>query len=83
MKTMEGYIAEIRLFAGMFAPLNWAFCEGQMLSIDQHQSLFSLIGTTYGGDGRTNFNLPDLKGKEPQEGMHYIICMAGIYPSRN
>jgi len=62
---MEGYIAEIRLFAGNFEPRNWAFCQGQLLPIVQFQALFSLIGTLYGGDGRTSFALPDLRGRVP------------------
>ncbi len=58
-------IGEIRIFAGNFAPRDWAFCEGQLLSIAQYQSLFSLLGTMYGGDGRTSFGLPDLRGRVP------------------
>ena len=60
---MEGYIAEIRMFAGNFAPRNWAFCQGQLLSIAQNTALFSLIGTIYGGNGQTTFALPDLRGR--------------------
>jgi microcystin-dependent protein len=60
---MEGYIAEIRLFGGNFAPRNWAFCAGQILSIAQNTALFSLLGTTYGGNGQTTFALPDLRGR--------------------
>ncbi|MEO0469049.1 MAG: tail fiber protein [Bacteroidota bacterium] len=62
---MEPYLAEIRLFAGNFAPRNWAFCEGQILPINSYQSLYSLLGTTYGGDGRTSFALPDFRGRVP------------------
>jgi len=62
---MEGTMAEVRLFAGNFAPRSWAFCNGQLLSISQNQALFSLLGTTYGGDGRTTFALPDLRGRIP------------------
>lgn len=62
---MEGYIAEVRLFAGNFAPRNWAFCQGQILSISQNTALFSLLGTTYGGNGQTTFALPDLRGRVP------------------
>ena len=62
---MEGYIAEIRLFAGNFAPRGWAFCQGQILSIAQNTALFSLLGTTYGGNGQTTFALPDLRGRVP------------------
>ena len=60
---MEGYIAEIRLFAGNFAPRNWAFCQGQILAISQNTALFSLLGTTYGGNGQTTFALPDFRGR--------------------
>ncbi|HTH51627.1 MAG TPA: tail fiber protein [Pyrinomonadaceae bacterium] len=60
---MEGTIAEIRLFAGNFAPRNWAFCQGQILSISQNTALFSLLGTTYGGNGQTTFALPDFRGR--------------------
>lgn len=60
---MEGYIAEIRLFAGNFAPRNWAFCQGQIMAISQNTALFSLLGTTYGGNGQTTFALPDLRGR--------------------
>lgn len=58
-------IAEIRMFAGNFAPRNWAFCQGQILSIAQNTALFSLLGTTYGGNGQTTFALPDLRGRTP------------------
>src|SRR3954454_18083876 len=61
----DQYIGEIRAFAFNFAPLGWAFCEGQLLPINQNQALFSLLGTTYGGDGRTTFALPDLRGRVP------------------
>ena len=62
---MEGTLGEIRLFAPNFAPENWAYCEGQQLQISQNQSLFSILGTTYGGDGRVTFGLPDLRGRAP------------------
>lgn len=62
---MEPFIAEVRIFAGNFAPRGWAFCDGQLLPISQNTALFSLIGTTYGGDGRTSFGLPDLRGRAP------------------
>ena len=58
-------IGEIRIFAGNFAPKNWAFCNGQMLSIAQNQALYSILGTTYGGDGTFTFALPDLRGRVP------------------
>jgi len=61
----EPFIAEIRIFAGNFAPRGWAFCSGQLLPISQNTALFSLIGTTYGGDGRTTTALPNLQGRAP------------------
>lgn len=61
----EPFVAEIRIFAGNFAPLGWAFCDGQLLPISQNTALFSLIGTTYGGDGRTTTALPNLQGRAP------------------
>lgn len=62
---MEQTIGEITLFAGNFAPRGWAFCDGQLLAISQHDALFSILGTTYGGDGRTTFALPDFRGRAP------------------
>ncbi|MDO3679362.1 phage tail protein [Paenibacillus ehimensis] len=59
----DPFLGEIRLFAFNFAPVGWAFCDGQLLSINQNQPLFSLLGTTYGGNGTTNFALPDLRGR--------------------
>lgn len=61
----EPFIAEVRLFAGNFAPRNWAFCSGQLMPIRQNTSLFALIGTIYGGDGITTMQLPDLQGRAP------------------
>ncbi len=61
----EPFIAEIRIFAGNFAPRGWAFCDGQLLPVAQNTALFSLIGTTYGGDGRTTTALPNLQGRAP------------------
>lgn len=60
---MEGTIGEIRMFAGNFAPRNWAFCQSQILSIAQNTALFSILGTTYGGNGQTTFGLPDFRGR--------------------
>ncbi len=62
---MEPFLAQVLLFAGNFAPRGWALCEGQLLPINQNQALFSLLGTTYGGDGRTTFGLPDLRSRAP------------------
>jgi microcystin-dependent protein len=61
----EGYIGEIRLFAGTYAPINWLVCDGSVLSISQYDALYSLIGTAYGGNGTTTFALPDLRGRLP------------------
>lgn len=61
----EPFLAEIRIVGFNFAPKSWAFCDGQILPIAQNQSLYSLLGTTYGGDGRTSFALPDLRGRTP------------------
>jgi microcystin-dependent protein len=61
----EPFIGQITLFAGNFAPRGWAFCNGQLLSIQQNTALFSLLGTTYGGNGQTTFALPDLRGRAP------------------
>ena len=61
----QPYVGEIRMFAGNFAPSGWAFCEGQPLAISENETLFQLIGTTYGGDGQENFNLPNLKARIP------------------
>lgn len=112
----EGFIGEVRMFAGDFAPKTWAFCEGQLLPIVQHQALFSILGTMYGGNGKTTFALPNLKGRTPvhasemnpqgsagggtpvaraqgeEQGttrtvpyqeIRYIICLQGLFPSRN
>ncbi len=62
---MEGTIGEIRMFAGTFAPRNWAFCQGQLMAISQNTALFSILGTTYGGNGQTTFGLPDLRSRIP------------------
>lgn len=59
------YVGEIRIFAGNFAPVGWMFCQGQTLSIADNETLFNLIGTTYGGDGQSTFNLPDLRSRIP------------------
>jgi microcystin-dependent protein len=61
----DPYIGEIRMFAGNFAPAGWMFCDGSALPISENETLFQLIGTTYGGDGQETFNLPDLRGRAP------------------
>ena len=60
---MEGYIGEVKYFAGTYPPRYWAFCEGQLLQIAEYAALYSVIGTQYGGDGISNFKLPDLRGR--------------------
>jgi microcystin-dependent protein len=70
----QPFIGEIRMFGGNFAPVNWAFCNGQTLAIAQYDALFALIGTTYGGDGQSTFNLPDLRGRVPiHQGSGFVI----------
>lgn len=61
----EPFVGEIRMFAGNFAPRGWAFCDGQLLAVSQNDALFSLFGTIYGGDGRTTFGLPEMRGRIP------------------
>ena len=61
----NSFIGEIRMFAGNFAPVGWAFCDGSLMAISQNDALFTLIGTTYGGDGQSTFGLPDLRGRVP------------------
>jgi microcystin-dependent protein len=61
----QPYVGEIRMFGGNFAPAGWMFCEGQLLPISENETLFQLIGTTYGGDGESTFALPDLRGRIP------------------
>ena len=78
----QTYIGTIVLVAFNYAPVNWAFCNGQLLPINQNMALFSLLGTTYGGDGQTNFALPNLNASGLQSGLNYMICMNGVYPSR-
>lgn len=62
---MDPYIGDVRLFAGNFAPVGWVLCNGALLSISENDALFALIGTTFGGDGITNFGVPDLRGRVP------------------
>ena len=72
-------LGETWLFAGINAPRSTAFAHGQLLAISQNNALFSILGTIYGGDGRTTFGLPDLRGLEP-EGVNYVICLFGLFP---
>lgn len=80
---MDPYIGEIRIFAGTFAPIGWASCNGALLPISEYQTLFTLIGTTYGGDGVTTFAVPDLRGRSiisqgrSQAGTTYVLGQMG------
>lgn len=77
---MEELIGVIKLFSGNFTPQGFMECNGQLLNLQQNVALFSIIGTTYGGNGQTDFALPKLT--PPDEKMRYIICVEGIYPNR-
>ena len=74
----QPYVGEIRLFAGNFAPAGWMFCEGQLMPISENETLFQLIGTTYGGDGQSTFALPDLRGRIPiHQGNGFALAESG------
>lgn len=74
----QPYVGEIRMFGGNFAPAGWMFCEGQLLPISGNDTLFQLIGTTYGGDGQSTFGLPDLRGRLPiHMGNGFILAQTG------
>jgi microcystin-dependent protein len=74
----QPYVGEIRMFGGNFAPAGWMFCEGQLLPISENETLFQLIGTTYGGDGESTFALPDLRGRIPiHQGNNFILAETG------
>jgi microcystin-dependent protein len=74
----QPYVGEIRMFAGNFAPAGWMFCEGQLLPISENETLFQLIGTTYGGDGQSTFALPDLRGRLPlHQGNGFTLAETG------
>src|SRR5262249_31438774 len=74
----QPYVGEIRMFAGNFAPAGWMFCEGQLLPISEYETLFNLIGTTYGGDGQSTFALPDLRGRIPiHQGNGFTLAETG------
>lgn len=74
----QPYVGEIRMFAGNFAPAGWMFCDGQLLPISENETLFQLIGTTYGGDGQETFALPDLRGRLPiHQGNGFILAETG------
>ena len=80
---MEHYIGEIKLFSFNFVPSGWILCEGQILTVDQNPALFSILGATYGGDGRNTFAVPKLRGKGPTPYTHCCIALPGALPSRD
>ena len=82
---MEPFLGEIRLFPYNFVPTGWAACNGSLLPINQNQALFALLGTTFGGNGQTDFALPDLRSKVPLPPGQGTYCIAtqGVFPSRN
>ena len=74
----QPYVGEIRMFGGNFAPAGWMFCEGQLLPISENETLFNLIGTTYGGDGQSTFALPDMRGRLPiHQGNGFVLAETG------
>jgi microcystin-dependent protein len=78
---MDAILGMVYLFAGNFAPEGYAMCDGQLLDIQQNTALFSILGTMYGGDGRTNFALPKIAA--PTAEMHYVIATRGVFPARS
>ena len=80
---MEPLLGSILLVPYNFTPTGWLACNGQLLQINQYQALFALLGTTYGGDGRATFALPNLDASSLQQGLQYIIAIQGVFPSRN
>jgi microcystin-dependent protein len=80
---MEPFFGQIQAFGFNYAPVGWAACEGQIMSIQQNTALFSLLGTTYGGDGHTTFALPDFRAASARDNVHYCIATNGVYPPRD
>lgn len=86
--STDPFLGEVHLMAFDFPPRSWALCRGQILNINQNSALYSLIGTSFGGDGITTFALPNLEAAEPKVGepnygMHYCIALMGVYPPRD
>ena len=79
---MQVFLGSMLLVPYNFVPTGWALCNGQLLHISQNTALFSLLGTTFGGDGVTTFALPDHRSNMPS-GLHWVIALTGIFPSRN
>jgi microcystin-dependent protein len=80
---METFIGAIELFPFGYEPMDWFLCDGRLLNISQYNVLFSLLGIQFGGDGVTNFALPNLLGTEPMPGMNFYIAYEGDYPPRS
>jgi len=79
---MQSFLGQIELFPYSFVPHGWLACAGQLMPINQYTALFSLLGTNFGGDGRSTFALPNLHGKEPAPSLQYCIAINGVFPSR-
>ena len=79
---MDPILGTVQLFALSFVPTGWITCDGSLIPIMQWQALYSLLGTTFGGDGTTSFALPDLRGKAPLAGNEFAIAVVGVYPQR-
>ena len=79
---MDPFISTILLLPIGYAPQGWLLCDGRKLQISSNQAMFALLGTKFGGDGKSTFGIPDLRGKEPAPNMAYYIAMVGIWPSR-
>jgi len=80
---METFIGAVELFPYSYEPMDWLLCDGRLLPISQYDVLYSLIGAQFGGDGVTNFALPNLLGTEPMPGMNFYIAINGEYPTRS
>lgn len=79
---MEPFIGQIELFPYDFEPIDWTTCDGKILQVGSNPALFSLLGTRFGGDGRTTFAVPDLRKASPNPNLRYCIALNGVYPSR-
>jgi microcystin-dependent protein len=80
---MDAFFGTILLLPIGYAPPGWSLCDGRKLQISDYSALFALLGTKFGGDGKSNFAIPDLRGKEPAPNMAYYIAMVGTWPSRD
>ena len=80
---MECFLGQLQLFAFGFAPTGWRLCDGTLLSIATYQALYTLLGTSFGGNGTTTFGIPNLLGASLLNGMQYYIALDGIYPQRS